>query len=65
MKVKALVPLNHNDRTVEVDEIIELEDEVAAKTLIDAKVVEEVKETVAPVVGVNTKTLENKSGETK
>ncbi|MFA9238291.1 MAG: hypothetical protein ACEQSQ_00195 [Candidatus Paceibacteria bacterium] len=66
MKVRALVPLNHNDKTVEVDEIIELEDEVAAKTLIEAKAVEEVKETVAPVVGATTKVLvENKQGEAK
>ena len=54
MKVEALQPLNHKGRTVVKGEVIELEDEVAAKTLIEAKAVKEVKETVAPS-GVNTK----------
>ena len=65
MKVRALKPLNHKGRTVAKDEIIELEDEVAAKTLIEVKAVEEVKETVTPA-GVNTKVLvENKLGDAK
>ncbi len=55
MKVRALVALNHKGRTVAIDEIIELEDEAAAKTLIETKAVEEVKDTVAPAAGVNTK----------
>lgn len=57
MKVKAIVPLNHKGRTVAIDEIIELEDEVAAKTLIETKAVEEVKDTAALAAGVNTKVL--------
>lgn len=62
MKVRALVALNHKGRTVAIDEIIELEDEAAAKTLIETKAVEEVKDTVAPAAGVNTKVLvENKT----
>lgn len=64
MKVEALVPLNHNDKTVVKGEIIELDDE-AAKKLIDVKAVKEVKDAVAPA-GVNTKVIENKqSGDAK
>lgn len=44
MIVKALIPLNHQDRTIKIGEIIELEDEGAAKQLIQVKAVEEVKE---------------------
>lgn len=65
MRVKALVPLNHNGKTVPVNKVIELEDETA-KQLIIEKRVEEVKDTVAPD-GVNTKkSVENKlAGEAK
>ena len=65
MKARAIVPLNHNDRTIEIGEEIELEDEVAAKTLIACEAVEEVKETVAPVVAATKVLIENKIGETK
>jgi hypothetical protein len=65
MRVRALEPLNHKGRTVAKDEIIELEDETAARILIKLEKVEEVKDTVAPA-GVNTKVIENKqSGDAK
>ena len=65
MKVEALKPLNHKGKTVGKAEVIELEDEVAAKRLIELEAVKEVKETVTPA-GVNTKVLvENKLGDTK
>lgn len=64
MRVKALVPLNHNGKTVAINKVIELEDETA-KQLIIEKRVEEVKDTVAPD-GANTKVIENKqSGDAK
>jgi hypothetical protein len=65
MRVKALVPLNHNGKTVPINKVIELEDETA-KQLIIEKRVEEVKDTVA-LDGVNTKkSVENKlAGEAK
>jgi hypothetical protein len=44
MNIRALVSLNHKDKTIEIGEIIELEDEVAAKKLIETKAVEEVKD---------------------
>jgi len=60
MRVRALVQLNHNDRTVEVGEIIDLDNEVDAKTLIDVDAVEEVKEAVAPIAGSTKNLLDNK-----
>ena len=50
MKVRVLKPVNHKDRTVEVGEVIELDD-VAAKKLIEVKAVEEEKETIKKVEG--------------
>ncbi len=65
MRVRALEPLNHKGRTVAKDEIIELEDETAARVLIKLEKVEEVKDAVTPV-GANTKVIENKqSGDAK
>lgn len=44
MKVIALVPLNHEDKTIEIGECIELKDEGAVKKLIEANAVKEFKE---------------------
>lgn len=49
MKVRVLKPVNHKNRTVKVGEVIELDDDVAAKKLIEVKAVEEVKETTSVV----------------
>lgn len=66
MKVRALKLLNYKGRTVQKDEEIELEDEDAAKKLIEVKAVEEVKEAVVPVAGAEVKkAIENKSGDAK
>lgn len=46
MKARALVPLNHKGKTVAIGDVIELEDEGAAKQLIQVKAVEEVKESI-------------------
>lgn len=48
MNVRVLTPVNHKGRTVEVGEVIDLDD-VAAKKLIKAKAVEEVKEITTTV----------------
>ena len=44
MKVIALVPLNHEDKTIEVSECIEIKDEVAVKMLIEAGAVKKLEE---------------------
>lgn len=49
MKVRALKPLNYKGKTVNKNEVIELDDAVCKK-LIEAKAVEEIKETTAAVV---------------
>ncbi|WP_418180745.1 hypothetical protein ACNSOL_01360 [Aliarcobacter lanthieri] len=43
MKLRALKPLNHKGKTVEVGKIVEIDD-VVAKKLIEAKAAEEIKE---------------------
>ncbi|WP_026804684.1 DUF7210 family protein [Aliarcobacter lanthieri] len=43
MKLKALKPLNHKGKTVEVGKIVEIDD-VVAKKLIEVKAAEEIKE---------------------
>lgn len=60
MRVRALEPLNHKGRTVAVGEIIELEDEGAAKELIRVKAVEEVKASVNSTEADTKKLIENK-----